>query len=239
MMPAAEVDVKLSSLPVIALSLGLVGCGGGDGGGITELELEVVVTDGNVVLHAYEPERSFECNQRVWLEPGGCDMTTDAFVCETEPHAHCIEALAVEENGAVIGEGVYDADFQDGFVAVDSAPTRDLELVVTGCGGEARIPITATALPTPAIIDVSTVGSDMVVQWSSDDSTATGVVGWSGGFGGPRCHVERGQTTSLMAPTGDPQFLTVYLEAYTAPIEHGTGLGLARVRARGVAAEEQ
>lgn len=231
--------MKQSSLPVIALSLGLVGCGGGDGGGITELELEVVITDANVIVHAYEPERSFECNQKVWLEPGGCDETSDAFSCETEPHAHCIEALHVEESGTVIGEGVYDADVQDGFVAVVSAPTRDLELVVTGCGGEARIPITATALPAPAILDVSTAGSDMVVQWSSDDATATGVVGWDSGFGGPRCHVERGQTTSLTSPTGDPQFLTVFVEAYTAPIEHGSGLGLARVRHRGVAARDQ
>ena len=230
--------MKQSSLPVIVLGL-LAGCGGGDGGGITELELEVVVTEDNVILHAYEPERSFECNQRVWLEPGGCDVTTDAFFCETEPHGHCIETIAVEENGAVIGEGIYDADFQDGVVAVADAPTRDLELVVTGCGGEARVPISATALPIPAIIDVATAGSDLVVQWSSDDATATGVVGWSSGFGGPRCHVERGQTTSLMAPTGDPQFLTIYVEAYTAAIEHGTGLGLARVRARGVTSQDQ
>jgi hypothetical protein len=79
----------------------------------------------------------------------------------------------------------------------------------------------------------------MIVQWSADDDTATGVVGYSEGFGGPRCHVERGQTASLPAPGDDPTYLQVYIQAYTAAVEHGTGLGLARVRSGAGVIEDQ
>lgn len=197
-------------------------------GAKASLVVDVRRSDDAVTILADEPERSCRCSFG-FPQPGSCRSGSDALECDCEPWpAGCLDSVRILEAGEVVGATRWREESSSG-ASLLAELVEDIELEITGCGGEARIPIPQAPRPHPTIAesDVEAEPNARLLSWTSDIPAATQLVSLSDGYVGETCH-ETGDSGTRQVEIGseDVQFRVTPLAAV---VEHETELGTIRV----------
>jgi hypothetical protein len=204
-----------------------------------DLAMNVRVHTEGLFLYARELGSDCTCTAGEWPEPGECVSSSDGVSCTCEPApASCLDRFRIERAGAVLADGPYDSDLGGGEPLSADLATSPTELVVTGCGGQARIPLPAVAdLPQPTIEQVTDDGQALTIAWSSTPAAASALVTGGDGFVSRVCHDLTGAVDlpSVRAELAEEARVSVH--AFTAPESVDTPLGEARIWAGGRTAE--
>ena len=219
-------------MPRATCALALLGCAAfGCGGSDPDLAMNVRVDAEGVVVHARELGSDCTCTSGEWPQPGECVTSSDGVSCTCDPApASCIDSLRIERAGTVLAEGSYDAELGGGERLTADLAISPGELVVSGCGGEARIAIPAVVgLPQPSIDAVTDDGEVLRIAWSSAPVAASALVGGGDGFVFSACHVTTGTVDlpSVRAQLAEEARVSVHAFAGPATVE--TPLGQASV----------
>jgi hypothetical protein len=204
-----------------------------------ELDLFVLVSDRTVYISAREVDRPCSCSIGEVPPISECVSTSDAIECDCSPHpADCLERLRLEEGGERIASGGVSGYAGTGQVSAnDGLLTRtDIELIVIGCGGEARIPLTPSEPPIPTLSSVEDTESGVRVVWTTTPAQAGAFLSLDAGYGGPVCRVAN-ETEYLFesGPVGGTSFFRAVVHAFEPVVDVQTDLGVAHVYAGGEA----
>lgn len=142
------------------------------------LDLDVVVSPGHVALYTNYSDIRGQCNGGGSRFPaiGEYILYSDAPSCADIGRPYdCITQVAVESAGTFVvadGDGLY------GFsIAADVTTATEANLLVTGCGGLARIPIGSLSYPVPSgQATYNQAAGSVDVTWSADIAPASSLV---------------------------------------------------------------
>ncbi len=159
------------------------------------IDLDVVV-HADAVQVVLDTQGACDCPRGEWPAADACVEWTDHGGCSCDPAA-CIDGVRLER-GALRGDvdlGGASTEASVGVAygvdrALDPALHGDVVLVVEGCGGVARVPLSLQAPPVPRVVDYVADADSARLLYESDDPTAAGtatIACSSGGFGGTCC----------------------------------------------------
>jgi hypothetical protein len=174
-------------------------------------DVDVVITDSRVSLWLRDfPEPPCADTTKVAMQfprPGECTEIGEVDSCPGESDT-CLTRVAIESDGIERRTGDllawtnliwFDAHLVDGV---------DLELVIEGCGAEARIALRGNVPRAPTITDLTTDG--MILRGTSDPTGGTGTVALaSDGFTTRSCHEASDSSWHVPHPR-DPRNTELY-----------------------------
>jgi hypothetical protein len=197
-------------------------------GEVTSVVVDVRRSDDGITILAEEPERSCRCSFG-FPRPGSCRSGSDALECDCDPWpADCLDRVTILEGGAVVDSTRWREESSSG-ASFLAEQTGDIELEISGCGGEARIPLPQELRPHPTIqaSDVEGEPNARLLTWTSDILAATQLISLSDGYVGETCH-ETGDSGTRQV---DLESEEVYFQvtALDAVVGHETELGTIRV----------
>lgn len=217
----------------------LAGCGDDLGGGppdevedpLVVLDMKVFVGPDWLEFESRERDRACECNGD-FAESGQCTAFTDVPGCRCDPPpATCLREARIEREGRVIASKPYDPLFGGGWFSLpDLASTGDDELVLEGCGGEARIPLPRRELDEPVVTQIEHGIQQATFHWEPGQSPtpATGIASVGHTYGANICHGDDGGETSV--PIGrDARTASVAFALVGERGEVDTAIGQARL----------
>lgn len=200
-----------------------------------ELTMNVRVHTEGLFLYARERGSDCTCTAGEWPDPGDCVGASDGVSCTCEPApASCLQHFRLEREGVVLADEPYASELGGGEHLSADLSNSPTDLVVTGCGGQARIEIPAVAdLPKPSIDQVTDDGQALRITWSSTPAAPSALVIGGDGFVARVCHDLTGAVDlpSVRAELAEEAHVSVH--AFTAPASIDTPLGQARVWAGG------
>jgi hypothetical protein len=175
-----------SILRACSIALLVAGCSNGP---VTLLDLDIRVDDDSVAVYAREVERACTCSAGEFPAVGTCETSSDGISCTCDPPpATCLESFRIERGDQVVHEEPYDRFIEFGYQHLAVVTDPGDELVIEGCGGEARIPLGDDAFPRPTITDLEITTSSLELAWTTDGPATSALVSMSDGFGGALCH---------------------------------------------------
>jgi hypothetical protein len=208
-----------------ASALGLAACGS------HELDLDVHVASDQISVFVREPAGCTCDDPARFLEASTCRTSTDnPDPCSCDPaHAGCMTSVRVEVGGAILAEQPWreedpwnGASIGVALAGLDPAA----ELVASGCGTEARVPIGQLPRPHATIASVAPDGADLVVGWTTEPPGTAVLVAVSEAYT-RECHVD-GAASYRFAGWGDNAYDTVRVSAVAGPATFSTPLGEVR-----------
>lgn len=195
---------------------------------VTSLVVDVRRTDDSITIVAEEPDRPCRCSFG-FTPPGSCRSGSDILECDCEPWpADCLDRVTIFEGGDVLDSTGWREGSTSGASLV-AERTGDIELAISGCGGEARIPIPQEPRPRPAIqsSDVDGEPDQRIVTWTSDLPAASQLISLTDGYVGVTCHESGGSGARQV--TVESEQVYFHVTALAPVVEHDTELGPIRV----------
>src|SRR5262249_23177311 len=137
----------------VAWLVGVIGCSatssppvaGPDAAAPIPLDLDVVVGTQGVEVFTNASDYPERCYGDIFFpQVGQVAFEDDVLSCRQS----CLTSVAVERDGATIGTAMLMPSYPVG-VAADFSDGAAATLVITGCGGSARIPVGTQPIPTP------------------------------------------------------------------------------------------
>jgi len=194
------------------------------------LDIDVVMSHRGdqlfVELTIHEVNRP-ECNRNSQMPRlGECASWSDVPEPDCEPvRGTCLQTIRVERGGTTFDADPHDVAWSRRVVL----PPGDgaAELVLSGCGGEARVDLALTPFPEPPVVDEFAFNDDgFIVHWASN-TTSTAAVAWTeGGFGGTGC-LGRDGTTEVPYFGNTPSVVVTGL--HDDGVDRETSIGQVRV----------
>ncbi|MBL0220403.1 MAG: hypothetical protein IPQ07_41850 [Myxococcales bacterium] len=185
------------------------------------LSLHIVSSRLYVQVDARDASLGDRCRFGAFPELGKCTESTDTNYCEDGAPSPdtCLHELVLEQDGRVVARQKIEAHSAIVFGLGIQTPegTEPTDIVLRGCGAEARIPIRLHG-PRPLLVASRLPDGSIETSWTTDRPAASALVG--AGFG--TCHTV---ATSYTFPAVDPFFTTAWVRALDPPLIVSTPWG--------------